>query len=568
MNPLILVRLLEPPVFLATLLLMVWIVLHDADPFIVVFRPIWRVFTRRTYLLYVLLGLSVVAVNVALTAVDEGFTSAVTRARGQDFTSLIWAMEGASSQYFRQYTWTPLTWYLAWTYIIVFPVMLPCTMVVFDYLGEVRRNISLLIGYILNYVLVLPFYVFFPVRETNVYVHNGEPFAPLALDDVTPAIMTALRPMSGVDNCFPSFHTSLAVTVALFAWRSGRKRLGGLMTFFAFCIMFATIYLGIHWLFDVGAGIILGLVAYFLGDKLGTLYWRWRVSRRRHVDVHAKRRFLLYTTLLVAVALLSFGWLFLTGWVRQATHRRQQRFFKQLPQERLTYQVTSWLGNTGSVIAEVGPLQHLPDGTAAYRITYTLRTTDHVSNVYVLKGQVSTLVDAATLLPLEYEQQTVSGLGITGGEDKHRKLVYNRDENKISYYEEKKKTQKMVLKRTRRIPENAHHFASLLYFIRCRRIQLHENIQLMVSDRKRDVSVRALVLRQEPYRTPYGTRRMALVIQTSSDFGHEEMKAASMRIWLDKEERFPVRLDARIKWGTISARLLKRTVNGEPSTPQ
>jgi membrane-associated phospholipid phosphatase len=81
--------------------------------------------------------------------------------------------------------------------------------------------------------------------------------------------MTILRPMSGIDNCFPSFHTSLAVTVALFAIRSGRRAFAVVMTAMAAAIIFSTVYLGVHWLTDVGAGIIVGIVAYLLGEWLG-----------------------------------------------------------------------------------------------------------------------------------------------------------------------------------------------------------------------------------------------------------------------------------------------------------
>jgi membrane-associated phospholipid phosphatase len=253
-----------------SVILLIWASLPQANPLAVTFRPVWRTFTRKRYFLYIAIGLSVVFIDVALTAVDHEFTDAVLKSRGQDFTSLIWAMEGDLVKHFQTWTWTPLTWVMGWAYIIVFPAMVPWAMAVFDHLGEVRKNISLLIGYIMNYLLVLPFYIFFPVRECHVFSSpEGEGFVRLALDDVHPAIMTILRPMSGIDNCFPSFHTSLAVTVALFAIRSGRRAFAVVMTAMAAAIIFSTVYLGVHWLTDVGAGIIVGVVAYVLGEWLG-----------------------------------------------------------------------------------------------------------------------------------------------------------------------------------------------------------------------------------------------------------------------------------------------------------
>ena len=111
------------------------------------------------------------------------------KSRGQDFTSLIWKIEGDGVAWFQRWMWTPLTWYFAWVYVIVFPALMPWAIVVFDYVGETRRNLSLLAAYLLNYLLVLPFYIWFPVRECHVFSSAGrEHFTRLALDDLHPAI--------------------------------------------------------------------------------------------------------------------------------------------------------------------------------------------------------------------------------------------------------------------------------------------------------------------------------------------------------------------------------------------
>ncbi len=31
-------------------------------------------------------------------------------------------------------------------------------------------------------------------------------------------------------------------------------------------------------------------------------------------------------------------------------------------------------------------------------------------------------------------------------------------------------------------------------------------------------------------------------------------------IWLDKEERYPVRMEVKVKWGTVKLKLVKRTI--------
>ena len=282
MDAVLLVRLLEPLILLVSLTLLVWASLPEANPLVATYRPVWRFFTRKNYFLYATIGFAIIAIDVWLTALDENFTNIVKGWRGgEDFTPLLWAIEGDFIKVFQKWTWTPLTWYMGWAYIIVFSAVMPWAMVVFDYLGETRRNISLLIGYLINYLLVLPFYFFFPVLECHEYRPGGEPFVRLLLDDIDPAIMEVLRPMSGVDNCFPSFHTSLFVTVALFAWFSGRRAFGILMAVLCCSVILSTLYLGIHWVTDVAAGIIVGILGYVLGEWLGRKYWARRTARRR-----------------------------------------------------------------------------------------------------------------------------------------------------------------------------------------------------------------------------------------------------------------------------------------------
>ena len=79
MDPVLLVRLLEPPIFVGTCILLIWLSLPGANPLRATFRPVWRVLTRRGYLIYILIGFLVIGGDVVLTAVDAHFTAAVQR---------------------------------------------------------------------------------------------------------------------------------------------------------------------------------------------------------------------------------------------------------------------------------------------------------------------------------------------------------------------------------------------------------------------------------------------------------------------------------------------------------
>jgi membrane-associated phospholipid phosphatase len=261
----VITQVIETLVLAATVLLFVGFCVPSESPFRVVWERLRRVLTRRWPAMYLGFALVVIGTNVVLTHYDYYFTNWVVERNGSDYTHEIHRIEGDRVAYAQALRCMPLTCFFAYAYVIVFPCMVMVSMIVLDQLRKSRMLLVLLLAYTGNYIAVQPFYFFFPVTECNMYLKH----VPLLLDDLHPAIMQALRPMSGPDNCFPSFHTSLSVVVALTALRSGHRRLAALMCFFAVAIIFSTLYLGVHWLLDVAAGIVTGLVVYAAAEWLG-----------------------------------------------------------------------------------------------------------------------------------------------------------------------------------------------------------------------------------------------------------------------------------------------------------
>ena len=275
----------------------------------------------------------------------------------------------------------------------------------------------------------------------------------------------------------------------------------------------------------------------------------------------AEHRRLVRAAALALAVFALLGGVYCTGWLRGpgGDHRSH---FKVLPSEHIEYRATSWLGEAGTITVDVGPLQEHKDGSASYRIVYTIETSEKVSAIYIMKGQVTALIDAKTLLPLEFEEKMRTGLAITGGEDKHQKLVYDRVGNEVKHYKRRSKSENEELrfKRVRKIPPNSHHFTSLLYYIRFIKFEPGKEVSVLMSDRKRDLIIKASVLREKDYEAPDGTVRKAVVLKTVTDFGKEDIKGSTFQIWLDKEERYPVRMEVKLKWGTVKVKLVKRTI--------
>lgn len=126
---------------------------------------------------------------------------------------------------------------------------------------------------IINYAVAIPFYLYFPVNEVWSYVPAGVRFTML---DVFPKFEQEYRPLSGLNNCFPSLHTSISVTMALLAFRSGNRRWMVITSISAVVIVFGIFYLGIHWLTDMIGGTLLAVLASTVGVQLAKLTLRGR----------------------------------------------------------------------------------------------------------------------------------------------------------------------------------------------------------------------------------------------------------------------------------------------------
>lgn len=115
------------------------------------------------------------------------------------------------------------------------------------------------VAMMINYIVLTPFYFLFPVSVSG--SHPGSGMTPqLYVSTNWGKMVTSVDPLN---NDFPSGHVSLSVTTFLvFAYAGVRYRkfkyfLGGATV----AIVFAVLYLGIHWPADVFAGFILAVGA-------------------------------------------------------------------------------------------------------------------------------------------------------------------------------------------------------------------------------------------------------------------------------------------------------------------
>ena len=108
-----------------------------------------------------------------------------------------------------------------------------------------------------DYLISLGFFLFFPVPERWSYADSG---AILLSDRWSSRLIELVRPISAMDNCFPSTHVSLTVVLMLVGYLSGlrwRHTICALGT----SVALSTFVLGIHWLPDIVAGVAVGVLS-------------------------------------------------------------------------------------------------------------------------------------------------------------------------------------------------------------------------------------------------------------------------------------------------------------------
>ena len=125
------------------------------------------------------------------------------------------------------------------------------------------------------YAVSLPFFLFFPVPERWAWPDSG---AILLSDLWAPRLIEVFRPISGLNNCFPSFHVSLTTVVVGLCFTE-RLRYRWAALWLGLLVILSTLVLGIHWLTDIVAGFATGVIALAVALRFGDrVRWPRRAS--------------------------------------------------------------------------------------------------------------------------------------------------------------------------------------------------------------------------------------------------------------------------------------------------
>jgi tRNA A-37 threonylcarbamoyl transferase component Bud32/membrane-associated phospholipid phosphatase len=192
-----------------------------------------------------------------------GNSAAVMELRHQTAHAIHWLEANLSFEY-HDVTNSIATIGYSSSYFVLFPLIIIAVGIALARRPGIRPFRVLSLAVLINYALCLPFFILFPVPERWAYSESG---AMLLSDKWSSQLIEAFRPISGLDNCFPSFHVSLTVVIVLLAVLYG-MRLRWSISALGATIILSTFVLGIHWIADIIAGMAAGALSVMLALRL------------------------------------------------------------------------------------------------------------------------------------------------------------------------------------------------------------------------------------------------------------------------------------------------------------
>lgn len=239
---------------------LIFLICLRTSPFPVASQFVRHLVSSKRYVFMLITVLFILVMNRFELQVEQAL------AHNLDFTPWVYSVEGSVVKYIQDFfEHQVVTAIVAFFYVIVFPALLIASIGIYTYTKQYALYYALLIAVLVNYIVAIPFYLYFPVAEIWSYEPSGVRFLML---DVYSNFEATYRNMSGLDNCFPSLHTSLSVTLALVAGRSSIQSWRWIAGISAVIVIFSIFYLGIHWMLDMLAGAMLGWLAVQIGLRI------------------------------------------------------------------------------------------------------------------------------------------------------------------------------------------------------------------------------------------------------------------------------------------------------------
>jgi membrane-associated phospholipid phosphatase len=194
------------------------------------------------------------------------------------FASAMSELEGSSIFAAQEHIHIVCASVLCGAYFLLLPILLATTLVSAARQSTSQRLRVLALAVAINYAIAVPFFLWMPMPE-RWSLRSSE--ANLLTDLVSPQLMAMLRPISAIDNSFPSFHVSLSILCAIMAFLYASPYRYGVL-FAALAVSLSTYLLGVHWIADILAGAGAGMISALTATRLERKFLWNSASDHKH----------------------------------------------------------------------------------------------------------------------------------------------------------------------------------------------------------------------------------------------------------------------------------------------
>ncbi|MEF8813256.1 MAG: phosphatase PAP2 family protein [Halovenus sp.] len=211
--------------------------------------------------------LAFLAVVLGLSSILRDISTEVSWVVGRNITGTIHAIEGDFVAQLQSVSTPVLDWFFTSAYVFGYIFLITFPLFAYLLLDDSRPFRVATLAYAFNYAIGMVCYTFLIAFGPRNYIPG----------DVNSLIYTTWTELEFVTtyvnantNVFPSLHVSLSVTVLLLAWltRETYPRWVVLAFPLAASVVIATMYLGLHWLIDVVAGVLLAFLSVWLATRV------------------------------------------------------------------------------------------------------------------------------------------------------------------------------------------------------------------------------------------------------------------------------------------------------------
>lgn len=182
-------------------------------------------------------------------------------------TSTFYRIEGEFILVFQAIASEFATTYFSFVYVYGYTFLLVFPVIAYFVLDDTTPFRRLLAAYSFNYAIgVLVYILVVAYGPRNLMPGSIE----TVLYDTRPEYQYLTQQVNRNENVFPSLHTSLATTVAIFAYTTREEYTAWLpvAAVLAVSVIVSTMYLGLHWAIDVIAGLVLAVFGVYFANRL------------------------------------------------------------------------------------------------------------------------------------------------------------------------------------------------------------------------------------------------------------------------------------------------------------